>query len=216
MDEKFENGENVMVENIASKSNERKERKGIIVGIVLAIVVIVVGCFLYVKMTYTASSFLNQNSKKINAFVNEAFEGITFNKDYLENIDVISKRQDALDVEPVDICEVNSTSLKAFQVIGYILLIIKIIVPLILIVLGSIDFAKAALSGDDKSTKDAAVQFGKRVLIGLIIFFIPTIIDFFLSLLKGTSEVVAKYENCTNCILNPNNSGKCSPRGITE
>ena len=216
MDEKFENGENVMVENIASKSNERKGKKGIIVGIVLAIVVIVVGCFLYVKMTYTASSFLNQNSKKINAFVNEAFEGITFNKDYLENIDVISKRQDALDVDPVDICEVNSTSLKAFQVIGYILLIIKIIVPLILIVLGSIDFAKAALSGDDKSTKDAAVQFGKRVLIGLIIFFIPTIIDFFLSLVKGTSEVVAKYENCTNCILNPNNSGKCSPRGITE
>lgn len=146
--------------------------------------------------------------------VNDNFESV--GKDYLENIDVISKRQDALDVEPVDICEVNSTSLKAFQVIGYILLIIKIIVPLILIVLGSIDFAKAALSGDDKSTKDAAVQFGKRVLIGLIIFFIPTIIDFFLSLVKGTSEVVAKYENCTNCILNPNNSGKCSPRGITE
>ena len=87
MDEKFENGENVMVENIASKSDERKKKKGIIVGIVLAIVVIVVGCFLYVKMTYTAASFLNQNSKKINAFVNEAFEGITFNKDYLENID---------------------------------------------------------------------------------------------------------------------------------
>lgn len=92
MDEKFENGENVMVENIASKSNKRK---GIIVGIVLAIVVIVVGCFLYVKMTYTASSFLNQNSKKINAFVNEAFEGITFNKDYLENIDEYDISSDA-------------------------------------------------------------------------------------------------------------------------
>ena len=95
MDEKFENGENVMVENIASKSNERKGKKGIIVGIVLAIVVIVVGCFLYVKMTYTASSFLNQNSKKINAFVNEAFEGITLNKDYLENIDEYDISSDA-------------------------------------------------------------------------------------------------------------------------
>ena len=151
---------------------------------------------------------------KILKNVNDNFDSV--GKDYLENIDVISKRQDTLDVEPVDICEVNSTSLKAFQVIGYILLIIKIIVPLILIILGSIDFAKAALSGDDKSTKDAAVQFGKRVLIGLIIFFIPTIIDFFLSLVKGTSEVAAKYENCTNCILNPNNSSKCSPRGINE
>lgn len=95
MDEKFENGENVMVENIASKSNERKEKKGVIVGIVLAIVVIVVGCFIYVKMTYTASSFLNQNSKKINAFVNEAFEGITLNKDYLENIDEYDISSDA-------------------------------------------------------------------------------------------------------------------------
>ena len=47
------------------------------------------------KWTYTASSFLNQNSKKINAFVNEAFEGITFNKDYLENIDEYDISSDA-------------------------------------------------------------------------------------------------------------------------
>lgn len=46
-------------------------------------------------MTYTASSFLNQNSKKINAFVNEAFEGITLNKDYLENIDEYDISSDA-------------------------------------------------------------------------------------------------------------------------
>ena len=108
MDEKFENGENVMVENIASKSNERK---GIIVGIVLAIVVIVVGCFLYVKMTYTASSFLNQNSKKINAFVNEAFEGITFNKDYLENIDEYDISSDAklkLTTDATDLKDFNN------------------------------------------------------------------------------------------------------------
>ena len=111
MDEKFENGENVMVENIASKSNERKEKKGIIVGIVLAIVVIVVGCFLYVKMTYTASSFLNQSSKKINAFVNEAFEGITFNKDYLENIDEYDISSDAklkLTTDATDLKDFNN------------------------------------------------------------------------------------------------------------
>lgn len=111
MDEKFENGENVMVENIASKSNERKEKKGIIVGIVLAIVVIVVGCFLYVKMTYTASSFLNQNSKKINAFVNETFEGITFNKDYLENIDEYDISSDAklkLTTDATDLKDFNN------------------------------------------------------------------------------------------------------------
>ena len=95
-------------------------------------------------------------------------------------------------------------------------MIIKIIVPLILIILGSIDFGKAALSGDDKSTKEATVQFAKRVLIGLIIFFIPTVLDFFLSLINGVSETTAKYSNCTNCLLNPNNKDKCSPAGLTE
>lgn len=124
--------------------------------------------------------------------------------------------QDNLDITPVDMCSSESTSLKVFQVIGYILLIIKIIVPLILIVLGTIDFAKAALSGDDKSTKEAAVQFSKRVLIGLIVFFIPTILDFFLSLVSGASETASKYNNCTNCVFNPNNKNKCNPKGLTE
>ena len=146
--------------------------------------------------------------------IDDNFEEV--GKDYLENIDVISKRHEALEVQPVDICEINSTSLKAFQIIGYILMIIKIIVPLILIILGSIDFGKAALSGDDKSTKEATVQFAKRVLIGLIIFFIPTVLDFFLSLINGVSETTAKYSNCTNCLLNPNNKDKCSPAGLTE
>ena len=65
-------------------------------------------------------------------------------------------------------------------------------------------------------TKEAAVQFAKRVLIGLIVFFIPTILDFFLSLISGASETSSKYNNCTNCILNPNNKNKCNPKGLTE
>lgn len=109
--------------------------------------------------------------------IDENFEDV--GNDYSNRIDEIDVRPGSLDVTPVDMCSNESTSLKVFQVIGYLLIIIKIIVPLILIIMGSIDFAKAALSGDDKSTKEAAVQFSKRVLIGLIVFFIPTILDFF-------------------------------------
>ena len=146
--------------------------------------------------------------------IDENFEDV--GNDYSNRIDEIDVRPGSLDVTPVDMCSNESTSLKVFQVIGYLLIIIKIIVPLILIIMGSIDFAKAALSGDDKSTKEAAVQFSKRVLIGLIVFFIPTILDFFLSLISGASETASKYNNCTNCILNPNNKNKCNPKGLTE
>lgn len=124
------------------------------------------------------------------------------------------KIEDSLVVTPVDVCSQDSGSLKAFQIVGYIILICKILVPVILIIMGSIDFAKAALSGDDNSTKGAAVKFGMRILTGLVIFFIPTILDFFLSLVSGTSEVVGSFQNCTNCVLNPNNKGKCNPKGL--
>lgn len=121
-----------------------------------------------------------------------------------------------LEVNDVKICEANSKSLKVFQVVGYLILIAKIIAPVILIILGSITFAKAALSNDDRATMEAAVTFGKKVLIGLIIFFVPTILDFGLSLISGVSDTKQKFEPCTACILSPNDSSRCSPQNLQD
>lgn len=118
-------------------------------------------------------------------------------------------------VEDVDICTNNNT-LKTFQVIGKIIFIIKILVPIILIVMGSIDFAKASLSGDDKAISQAAVTLGKRILTGLIIFFIPTVLDFFLSLVGGVSDTMGKYNACTSCVLSPYNENECNPQVINS
>ena len=121
---------------------------------------------------------------------------------------------DELEVKDVNICQPDSSSLKVFQVIGYLLIIAKIIVPIILIILGSITFAKAALSNDEKSTKDAAGMLGKKIIIGLTIFFIPGILDFGLSLVSGVSGTMQKFENCTNCIFNPDDLSKCNPPSL--
>lgn len=137
-------------------------------------------------------------------------------KDYSERFDVIKASPKDLPVNDVDICKSDSKSLKIFQVIGYFLLIAKIIAPIILIILGSITFAKAALSNDEKATMDAAVMFGKKVLIGLIIFFVPTVLDFGLSLVSGVSDTMQKFENCTACIFSPNDSGRCSPQNLQD
>lgn len=120
-----------------------------------------------------------------------------------------------LPVNYVNVCTDNNT-LKVFQVIGKIIFIIKILVPIILIVMGSIDFAKASLSGDDKAISQAAVTLGKRILIGLIIFFIPTVLDFFLSLVGGVSDTMGKYKTCTSCVLSPYNEDKCNPQAINS
>lgn len=146
---------------------------------------------------------------------NKASSENNTNKNNSKN-DSKNNQNTSLDVTPVDICESGSTSLKAFQVVGYILMLIKIIVPLILIVLGSIDFGKASMTGDDKAVKEAAVQFAKRVLIGLIVFFVPTVLDFFLGLVNGVSDTTSKFNNCTDCLLNPTNGSRCNPGSLNE
>ena len=109
-----------------------------------------------------------------------------------------------LEIEEINFCEEKGV-LKTFQIVGYILFIAKIIVPLLLIILGTIDFAKATISSDDKAPKDAMISLIKRVLIAVIIFLIPTILDFLLSLVNGASEAFkdSEFTNCTDCLFDP-------------
>ena len=120
-----------------------------------------------------------------------------------------------IQIEEVAFCE-ESGVLKTFQIIGYLLFIAKIIVPLLLIILGSIDFAKATISSDDKAPRDAVMALVRRVLIAVIIFFIPTILNFLLSLVYGATEAFSddSFEGCTTCLFDP--FGDCEAPDIGE
>ena len=68
---------------------EKKSKKGLVITLIIVLIILLlsIGSFLFIQNKYTASSFLDQSSKNINTFINEVFEGITINKDYLDNID---------------------------------------------------------------------------------------------------------------------------------
>lgn len=68
---------------------EKESKKGLVITLIIVLIILLlsIGSFLFIKNKYTASSFLDQSSKNINIFINEVFEGITINKDYLDNID---------------------------------------------------------------------------------------------------------------------------------
>lgn len=68
---------------------EKKSKKGLVITLIIVLIILLlsIGSFLFIKNKYTASSFLDQSSKNINTFINEVFEGIIINKDYLDNID---------------------------------------------------------------------------------------------------------------------------------
>ena len=119
-----------------------------------------------------------------------------------------------LDVVKIIFCEQNGVR-KTFQIVGYILYIAKIMVPLILIILGTIDFAKATISSDDKAPKDALAALVRRIIIAVIIFLIPTILNFLLGLVNGASEAFknSEFTDCTECLFDP--FGDCKAKDIT-
>lgn len=80
--------------NINSNNNivnnpVKKKNKGLIIGLVIAIValLIVVSGFVYIKSTYNAKSFLNKNAKNIIASIDKSFDALSINDDLINNID---------------------------------------------------------------------------------------------------------------------------------
>ena len=59
------------------------------------------------------------------------------------------------------------------DILGYI----RIIVPILIILLGSIDFAKAVIAGKEDNMKKAQSDFIKRVIAGVAVFLVPTLVD---------------------------------------
>lgn len=59
---------------------------------------------------------------------------------------------------------------------------IEIAVPCIIVALCSVDMVKAVTSQDEKGMKDAQSNVVKRLIIGVVIFFIPLVIDVLLDL----------------------------------
>lgn len=53
----------------------------------------------------------------------------------------------------------------------------KIIVPILIIVLGMLDFGKAVIASKADEMKKAQSTFIKRLIIGVAVFFVPTILD---------------------------------------
>ena len=96
---------------------------------------------------------------------------------------------------------------KVWQIVGYAIMIIKIIVPLVLIILGMIDFFKAIMDSDAKAISKTAASLLKKFIIAIVIFFIPTIINVFFNFIGGFSEVQDDYLNCVDCLTSPND--KC-------
>ena len=96
------------------------------------------------------------------------------------------------------------SSADIWQIVGYFLLVFKIVIPIIIIILGMIDLGKAVVSSDEKAIQKSAKTLLIRVLAGILIFFVPTIVGLIFNLVASfRNEVKEKWAECKACVVSP-------------
>ena len=74
--------------------------------------------------------------------------------------------------------------------------VLQLVVPIGLIIMGTIDMAKAVIAGDEKKMKEAQKPFIKRIIAAVIVFLIPIIVNMVLSFVTtGNSEWIDCWNN---------------------
>lgn len=94
--------------------------------------------------------------------------------------------------------------------IGKVIRIILIVIPIIIVLMGTFDLGKAVMAGEDKEIKEAQKMFIKRLVYGVIIFFIPYLVAGVYSLFDGMSTEGGDTNEGTNlCWKCAIKGGKC-------
>ena len=104
----------------------------------------------------------------------------------------------------VDCGKVKHLPYKVIQLSNTIINILQIAVPIILIIMGSVDFVKAISSQKEDDVKKAQGMFIKRLVMGALVFFIFVIVKLIISIIGGNTDGVWK---CVECFVN--NSKAC-------
>ncbi len=107
-------------------------------------------------------------------------------------------------------CSIEGTR-KAVLLIGKAITLATYIIPLIIIVLGMIDFGKAVTSNDEKAQSKATGTLIRRIVAGIVVFLIPTLLKALINVINVNSLIYDKdnYDECLNCIMYPFND--CAP-----
>ena len=110
-------------------------------------------------------------------------------------------------------CSIGSVSMKGNVIPQITVLAInamKIFVPIILIVYGMLDLAKAVMGNDEKEMKEAQHKLIKRAVYAVVVFLIVSIVQVLFGALAGTGDENingSSIQGCISCFVT--NADKC-------
>ena len=90
--------------------------------------------------------------------------------------------------------------MKALRLVGYLILVMKLLVPVIIIVWGTFDIYKAVIDAGAEELKKKAIAFLWRVALALTIFLLPGVINTVISSVHDEADDNAM---CAACLLEP-------------
>jgi len=91
-----------------------------------------------------------------------------------------------------------------WQVVGYVFMVAKIVIPILLIIWGMLDLGRAVVAAKDDEIKKATKSLAFRAVSAVIIFFIPTLINVVVGLISDFANVKDDWDVCRRCITSPN------------
>ena len=96
-----------------------------------------------------------------------------------------------------------SESATIWKLVGWVFMVFKIVIPLLLIILGSIDLGKAVISGKSEDVGKNAKSLAMRAVASVCIFLIPSIVGIIINWIAELTDTELDYETCSTCIVSP-------------
>ena len=106
--------------------------------------------------------------------------------------------------ESSDVCNALT---PVMTLLGYVIFGIKVVVPIILILVGMIDLAKAIVGKDDSEIKKAQNSKKKKIVVAVCVYLVITLVGLIMSLIYPSWD-----DNCAeavSCALTNPFDGNC-------
>ena len=84
------------------------------------------------------------------------------------------------------------------KIVGIVIWGIKVVVPIILIIVGMLDLARAVTEKSEDKIKEAQQKLIKRAIAAVLVFLVVTFVSLLMKLIGGTD-----YTKCMDCVNHP-------------
>ena len=104
-------------------------------------------------------------------------------------------------MELMQILDFCAETKNIWILIGKIVRIVLIVIPIIIVLLGTFDLGKAVMAQKDDEIKNAQKLFIKKLIVAVCVFLVPTFLQIVLGVVNGSGDA-GNSNACWSVIVN--------------